>query len=118
MTGDGSGGGSANSDGGVDAPPVSHAPCPTCCDPIAQTGCGTGEACYQGDGTDTYCAAAGTKMTLGACNSDSECAAGFDCFTAFHNCRKFCTTDADCPSVTPQCALGTKPPENPYGLCL
>jgi hypothetical protein len=113
--------GGSNSDSGIDAPSVSHAPCPTCCDPIAQTGCGAGEACYQYEGTeggmDTYCATAGTKLHLAACVNDSECAPGFDCFDYFHNCRKFCTSNADCPSATPQCLLGTKPPDAPYGIC-
>lgn len=111
----------ANSDGGTDAAPVSHAPCPTCCDPIAQTGCGVGQACYQGDDSDTYCGTAGTDQLNYICFADSECAAGLECFqyNGDNKCRKFCTSNADCPtpSTNGQCLLGSKPPEAPYGLC-
>jgi hypothetical protein len=122
VPGDGSGSGSSG-DGGIDAPPVSHAPCPTCCDPIAQTGCGAGEACYHDEASTqlTYCAPVGTAPINGACVNDSSCSAGLDCTypSQFGKCRKFCTLNTDCPG-TPgmtQCALGTKPPENPYGVC-
>jgi len=121
--GSGSGSGSGNGDASIDAPPVSHAPCPTCCDPIAQTGCGAGEACYHDEESTqlTYCAPVGTTPINGACVNDNSCAAGLDCTypAQFGKCRKFCTSNADCPG-TPgmtQCALGTQPPQNPYGVC-
>jgi hypothetical protein len=117
--GDGSIGGG---DSGGDAPFASHAPCPTCCDPIAQTGCGADEACYHDETTQlTYCASAGAGQLDATCVADTSCAAGFDCTypAQFAKCRKFCTSNADCPG-TPgmtQCVLNVKPPENPYGIC-
>jgi hypothetical protein len=112
--------GMGTSSDGAGAIDASYKPCPTCCDPIAQTGCGAGEACYHDQESASlmsYCAMAGTKMVLAACVSDSECAPGFDCFSLFHNCRKFCVTDADCPSATPQCVRGMTPADPPYGIC-
>jgi hypothetical protein len=108
--------GAPNGDGNNDAA-VSYAPCPTCCDPIAQTGCNVGEACYQSPSpsTDTYCGTAGTGLVNYTCATDGGCAAGFDCETqVFHKCRAFCTSNADCPQS--QCLLGTQ--LHPYGICL
>lgn len=122
---DASGSGS-NRDGDIDAPSVSHAPCPTCCDPINQTGCGTGQACYHvatvhTDDKDTYCAPAGSAPLGGYCTIDSDCAAGLTCYPdldASRMCRKFCVSDADCdgtPGMT-RCVLSPRP-GHPYGIC-
>jgi hypothetical protein len=112
--------GSTGTDGSMpDSPSVSYAPCATCCDPIAQTGCGTGEACYHNESTQlTYCAVVGTSPNV--CNNDSDCMTGLDCTypSQTHKCRKFCTTNADClGSGMTQCVFNNAPPQNPYGVC-
>jgi hypothetical protein len=76
---------------------------PADCDPIAQTGCGAGEACVviSNDGSvDCIAGAAGSLMQGGDCMpEDARCAAGFICLgpeAGPNFCARFCN-----PEVTP-----------------
>lgn len=124
--GNGSSDGNANSDGGVDGMPVSHAPCDSCCDPIAQD-CGASMACHPNtNGTATTCVAAGTGQLGAACTTDANCVAGTTCLADNFNgnyarCYKLCVSDSECsafPSTQHKCQLYTVPQgRTPYGLC-
>src|SRR5438132_13038727 len=69
------------------------------CDPLAQTGCGTGAKCtIRLDTGQPTCATAGTHAAYEACASDTDCAAGTVCiglspsaqFESAQVCRPFC----------------------------
>jgi hypothetical protein len=104
----------------IDAPPdgpKSYAPCEGCCDPINQTGCATGQACYHHatgpDAGRTYCDTMGTAPYGGNCFVDTDCSAGTGCFNG--KCIKFCTVAAECAPIHNNCF----PAQDPfiYGVC-
>jgi hypothetical protein len=107
--------------------PVSHAPCDSCCDPIAQD-CGASTACHPNTGgTVTTCVAAGTGQLGAACTTDANCVAGTTCLADnfggnFARCYKLCVSDSECstfPSTQHKCQLYTVPQgRTPYGVCL
>lgn len=104
----------------VDAPPdapKSYAPCEGCCDPINQTGCAAGQACYHrlsGGGTPSFCDTVGTAKNGEQCFVNTDCAAGTGCLN--NVCAKFCVSDADCTLPT---ADNCFPAQDPfiYGMC-
>ncbi|MGC4119386.1 MAG: hypothetical protein QM765_33430 [Myxococcales bacterium] len=50
------------------------------CDPVAQLGCGAGQACYWNEAALAYaCAASGTLPLDTACAADAECMPGLTC---------------------------------------
>jgi len=118
--------GNPNSDGNTtDGPAVSHAPCDSCCDPIAQD-CGTSQACHPNDnGNITTCKTAGIGQLGAGCGVDTDCLPGTTClgddFGDFFRCYKLCLIDAECgdfPSQQHKCTLYTVPTgRTPYGLC-
>jgi hypothetical protein len=111
-------------DASIDAP-SSFKPCPTCCDPILQNDCSTGQACYPvrlwiGD---TSCAPAGTGTSGAYCGpglNNSRCAPGYMCGPRVDAngdfvCMKMCWSGADCPSGYPHCSRSGS---EPYGYCV
>ena len=76
------------------------------CDPVGQTGCAAGEACYYLDADDgwTECWDEGTLVPGAECTGFGEmCIAGSDCVlqpgtdpTEYY-CRDFCDADTPCP---------------------
>jgi hypothetical protein len=108
--------------------------CTLSCDPIAQKGCGTGQACNLGISTDrsrlyTNCIAAGTGGDQAACSIAEDCQAGLSCLKVSinggpqqHMCLKGCVVGATpsgcatgeaCRSIPPPNTLGT----TQYGWC-
>jgi hypothetical protein len=114
--GNSDGDGNALGDGSIDGPPISYAPCDTCCDPIAQD-CGATQACYTNSSTSTSCEPAGTGQVYSFCLNNTDCVAGTMCF--YGQCQPYCVTDADCAtSVNHHCEVSPAPPgRNAYGLC-
>ncbi len=75
------------------------------CDPVLQTGCGTGQKCIvvapsSGDPAVNTCVTAGSVAAGGACTTDpsDNCAAGLVCLNG--ECRKYCdeTVSTPCPA--------------------
>ena len=66
------------------------------CDPLAQTGCATGQACYF-DGGATLCWPPGTSGEGEICEglAPNACGAGLHCLVS---CRPLCSTGAESPS--------------------
>lgn len=92
------------SDGAVvDAAPdafVSYAPCDGCCDPIHQTGCDVGQACYElprDPAAHTACMTPGIAGLYENCDefatTANSCMAGMTCVGL---CSRLCASDADC----------------------
>ncbi|MGC4118052.1 MAG: hypothetical protein QM765_26580 [Myxococcales bacterium] len=68
------------------------------CDPLAQTGCTNGEACYYFDG----CQAAGKAAVGAGCAADKDCVPGSICLpdsVETNSCRSMCAS-----SGTPACS--------------
>jgi hypothetical protein len=120
----GTGSDASIADAAIDAPD-SYAPCPTCCDPIKQDDCGSGEACYPADphlsdpaGRMTSCATSGIGSDGAYCGTvtpdtrdNSRCAPGYMCGPAATAndgnewaCTKMCWSDEDCTPAHPTCA--------------
>ncbi len=80
--------------GGADQGPVN-----TNCDPVAQSGCGTGQECTVLDNAIT-CAPAGNKPEAAPCAANtSQCAPGATCIDVSSTtplCRTICKTDSEC----------------------
>lgn len=122
----GCGGGHGGDDSDVDAPPdidappdapKSYAPCETCCDPINQTGCTAGQACYPrivGGGPPSYCDTAGAAAPGEQCFDNHDCAPRSECIN--QRCAKLCLDVSECtlPGET-KCF----PVQDPfiYGVC-
>jgi hypothetical protein len=108
--------------------------CTLSCDPIAQKGCGAGQACNLGISTDrsrlyTNCIAAGTGGDQAACSVAEDCKAGLSCLKVSinggpqqHMCLKGCVvgttptgcaTGEACRAIPPPNSLGTAQ----YGWC-
>ena len=111
--------GSMGVDAGNDAP-VSYAPCPTCCDPVNQTGCGSGEGCYMTyDGNDVFCALAGAQDRDQMCSPiyngpASACAPGSWCASGSGTCKAlFCAPELPTPNA---CTSACQPTYTKYGL--
>lgn len=72
------------------------------CDLVAQTGCGTGLACYPAGGGNVTCGAPGTTAADAACMYANECIPGYGCLgtTATDGaCHEFCDPAASaCPT--------------------
>ncbi len=74
------------------------------CDPIQQTGCNNGEACYFSDPDQgsTLCWATGTIAENSACDSTTMCVPGSDCVVQAgtnpfeYYCRRYCDTAHPC----------------------
>jgi hypothetical protein len=123
--------------GPLEASPTEGFTAKTCtlnCDPIAQKGCGAGQACNLGISSDrtrlyTSCIAAGTGAYQAPCTVAEDCQAGFSCLHVSLGggpeqlmCLQGCavsTTTATCPSgqacqaIPPPDTLGT----TTYGWC-
>lgn len=123
----GCGGHAGDDDADIDAPPVdidappdapkSYAPCDTCCDPINQTGCAAGQACYHritGPGLPSYCDTAGTAAPGEQCFDNHDCAPRSECINQV--CARLCLDVSECtlPGET-RCF----PAQDPfiYGVC-
>ena len=66
------------------------------CDPLAQTGCVNGEACYYFDG----CQAAGKAAAGSSCSADRDCVPGSICLAVSLDasaCRKLCASSGKTP---------------------
>ena len=107
--------------------------CTLSCDPMAQKGCGTGEACNLGISDDrsrlyTNCLGAGTGGYQAACNVAEDCKAGFSCLKVSvnggsiqHMCLELCTvtpastcsTGQTCQAIAAPNTLGS----TQYGWC-
>jgi hypothetical protein len=86
--------------------------CTLNCDPMKQTGCGTGESCNLGISTDrtrlyTDCLAAGPGGYQAPCAVAQDCQAGFSCLhvsvnggTTVQMCLQLCTVSpaSQCPT--------------------
>jgi hypothetical protein len=125
---DDSGIGIVEDGGDTCADAISFAPCPTCCDPIAQTGCRAGEACYLSElPNETYCAPRGRAPVGSTCTTDTDCAAGLDCYSSeYRRCQQFCVVGADDASDCPRtsgvpgpirCLLTAPFQRAPLGMC-
>lgn len=68
--------------------------CRTVCDPVAQTPCGTGEACsYSTTTKGAFCGIPGTKGEGAVCGASTECSRGLHCYTRLSSsgtCRYYC----------------------------
>lgn len=71
------------------------------CDPLAQTGCATGEACYFFDG----CRPPGKAATGAGCSLDADCVPGDVCLPASveeSTCRQLCASSGTKPCAAEQ----------------
>jgi hypothetical protein len=109
-------------DGGTDS---SVDAAPFTCDPVAQTGCPVGKACYSDLYNDpqglvglTYsCATPGTGTDAASCASDANCAAGFWCVkSGINKCTAYCGTGSFCPTHSPTCTYDQFH-TYPFGYC-
>jgi hypothetical protein len=88
---------------------------PPPCDPVLQTNCGSGAACYV-DGTTPTCLKPGGTHTGGSCLSDYDCVAGDGCNGySDKSCHQFCASDYDCQG-TPSGQLPVSPSNVAYCL--
>jgi hypothetical protein len=82
---------------------------PPACNPVTQTGCAEGSACYAfpGGGGTTGCELPGTVQNYQTCNLASDCARGLGCFDGpdGRRCRPHCYFDSpeSCPGAEPYC---------------
>lgn len=105
-------------DGGIDASPDG----PFVCDPVAQTGCTGGKACY----SDLYsnpqapyeCSTPGAGTDGTSCTANSDCAAGFWCAKGgLNKCTHYCTTDAQCTASGSPTCMHDQAMQYPFGYC-
>lgn len=108
--------------------------CTLSCDPIAQKGCGAGQACNLAISTDrsrlyTQCIAAGTGGYQAPCTAAEDCMAGYSCLKVSINgaaqqqmclqgcvsggTTNACATGQTCRAIAPPNTLGT----TTYGWC-
>jgi hypothetical protein len=87
------------------------------CDPVAQTGCPSGQKCYVSAGGGFVCKASGTKTLGQVCSAGvgDDCAAGLHCASDGTPaiCRQYCNGDGDCkqaPSMSGSVAEPTNVP--------
>lgn len=119
-------GGTASVDGCCTDSAIDAAPdAPFVCDPVAQTGCSGGQACYSdlynssgGLASLTYfCTAPGAGTEGTACTESTDCAAGFWCIKGtIHKCTAYCNTAAMCSTTSPSC-LYDQNMTYPFGYC-
>jgi hypothetical protein len=87
----------------------------TNCDPLAQTGCATGQKCYVAVNGQFLCKSVGTKTLGQTCTSGvgDDCIAGLHCASDGTPpvCRAYCRTDSDCTQA-PAASGGTPEPTN------
>ncbi len=103
----------ARDDGMLDAAEdgdVSDAATCSPCDPIAQCGCGSGQACYlPATGDPTICNSAGSLPQGALCNVDTDCAPGLSCqlfLSSMGVCEPYCRSDADCDDTCAGLVVG------------
>lgn len=96
---------------------------PFVCDPVAQTGCSGGQACYSdaqsvnGMAVYTYyCATPGAGAEAANCTQSMDCAAGYWCATGgINKCTRYCVSAAQCSTTSPTCA--NYQGMQPWGYC-
>ncbi len=109
--------------------------CTLNCDPVKQTGCGTGQSCNLGISTDrtrlyTDCIAAGAGGYQAPCTEAADCQVGFSCLHVSLNggaeqqmCLALCTvspasgcaTGQTCEAIPPPNTLGSGTTQ--FGWC-
>jgi len=110
---------SDDSDGGVDASPDG----PFACDPVDQTGCTGGRACYSDLFTDQQapyeCLTPGAGTDGASCTQNSDCAAGFWCAKGgLNKCTQYCDATKPCAaSGSPTCTFDPNM-QIPFGYCM
>jgi hypothetical protein len=95
----------------LDAP----AAAPASCDPLARTGCQSGQACYlRGPGDVTLCDAVGAGAPGDPCKANDACGPGLQC--AGGVCRHICdVAGTSCPQDLPTCVAA--PGNARLGVC-
>jgi hypothetical protein len=92
---------------------------PSICDPIAATGCPSGQACYA-DRTGNLCAPAGTGARGSMCMNSTQCLPGHFCVPQAAGpptCRPLCdgTAALACPAGSGTCRIGAT--GDAFGIC-
>jgi hypothetical protein len=77
------------------------------CDPLAQTGCDGGQACYEAESSEgrvRLCMPPGAGGAGADCSAESDCAPGFHCGDGA-SCRRLCDTGdgSSCPAEEGTC---------------